>query len=67
MPRPTTLPSPWLELSEKLGGVSALATTLGVRPNTVFYWARRQRRPNGAAWAYIEHVFAANGIEPPVR
>ena len=63
--RPVELPEPWWTLSEKLGGVAALAKALGgVDPTTVRRWAQG-RRPNRAAQALIRQVFMAHGMEPP--
>lgn len=65
MPRPTTLPAPWDRLAEILGGVAQIANALGTVPRTVNQWAKRERTPRGSARKLIEHVFRANGIEPP--
>lgn len=48
MGRPTTLPEPWRSLSEKLGGVQALANALGVRStSTIGRYARGTITPSG--------------------
>jgi hypothetical protein len=63
--RPVELPEPWRMLSDRLGGVGALAEALGgVDPTTVRRWAKG-RRPNRAAQALLRQVFLANGLQPP--
>lgn len=64
--RPVELPEHWRMLSDKLGGVGALARELGgVDPTTVRRWAQG-RRPNRAAQALIRQVFLANGLQAPI-
>ena len=66
MPRPIALPEPWKTLAEKLGGVGALAESLGgVDPTTLRRWARG-RLPNCSARALILAVFKKHGIVAPV-
>jgi len=49
MPRPTTLPAPWLSLARKLGGVGALAVAMGVTPRTINRWAKCEMWMSGSA------------------
>ena len=49
MPRPTTLPAPWLSLARKLGGVQCLADAMGVTPRTINRWAKGEMWMSGSA------------------
>lgn len=65
MPRPSTLSSPWKDLAEKLGGVGALAKSLGgVDPTTLRRWAQG-RMPNRSARVLIVGLFKKHGIQAP--
>ena len=66
MPRPTTLPEPWRSLAERLGGVGALAETLGATRRTLDHWARGDRTPGGTARTAIAALFRAHKLEPPI-
>lgn len=61
----TTLPEPWLSLSQKLGSVKALAQALGTVPKTVSQWAHGTRKPRGSAMLLIDQVFHKHGIKQP--
>jgi len=71
MSRPTTYPSPWRDLAEKLSGdedhgVEALAEELQSARGTVRqWWALGMRTPNRLTQAFIVSVFQKHGIEPP--
>ena len=65
MPRPTTLPEPWLSLAKKLGGVGALAVALGTTPRTINQWAHGTRTPRGTARVAILAIFVNNKLAPP--
>ena len=65
MPRPTTLPDPWLSLARKLGGVGALARELGgVTPGTIYRWAHGLMRMNGAARLLFVALCERHKVEP---
>jgi DNA-binding transcriptional regulator YiaG len=64
MPRPTTLPEPWISLARKLGGVQGLADALGVAPNTIYRWAHGQRKLSGPARLLFFALCRAHKVEP---
>ena len=49
MPRPTTLPEPFLSLAQKLGGVQALADALGVTRRTLNRYGTGEIKMGGSA------------------
>ena len=65
MPRPSTLPEPWLSLAEKLGGVQALCDALNTAPATIHHWAHGHRTPSGTAMMAIENLFWNNDLDSP--
>lgn len=62
MGRPTTLPSPWLELADAAGGVGQLAAMLGVSPMTIWRWAHGKTSMSGPAKLAVESIATALGI-----
>lgn len=79
MPRPISLPEPWLSLAAELerkwieanpgkkspGGVLLTAGALHSNPRTVRRWATGERIPRGPALALINQVFREHGFKPP--
>lgn len=65
MGRPCTMPNPWRELVECIGGVGKLSLLLGTTPQMVRKWAKGQVRPSGAATVLIYNVFRAYGMGLP--
>lgn len=63
MGRPTTLPSPWLELADAAGGVGKLAAMLGVSPMTIWRWAHGKASMSGPAKLAVESIAAALRIK----
>ena len=63
--RPNTLPSPWHELADQLGGVGALQEVLGAPPNTLRRWSRGTARPNALTREAVEDLFRRHGLPPP--
>lgn len=62
MGRPTTLPSPWLELADAAGGVGKLAALLGVSPMTVWRWAYGHASMSGPARIAVAMVSRDLGV-----
>lgn len=65
MPRPSTLPEPWLSLANQLVGVRGLSEALFCDPRTVNRWAHKQTTPDVRTQAFIGKLFENHGIEPP--
>lgn len=64
MSRLTTLPSPWRELAERLGGVAELARACSVAPSTLWRWAQG-RRPGPVVEAHVNALARRRGIAEP--
>ena len=65
MPNITTLPSPWLEMSERAGGVTALASELGIERMTLHRWAHGKAVPTKLVRQNVNDE--AVGLEPSNR
>lgn len=64
MSRLTTLPSPWRELAERLGGVASLAEACGVTRPTLWRWAHGQR-PGAIVMRHVNGLARRRGISEP--
>lgn len=65
MPRPSTLPDPWLSLAAKLGSVQALAGALLCDTRTLHRWAHGDTQPDRRAALVIRSAFERAGLMPP--
>lgn len=63
--RPTTLPSPWRELAEHVGGVMALAEALGVERRTLERWGARERTPSPVMQRHVNAFARRRGLVAP--
>jgi hypothetical protein len=63
--RATTLRGPWLEASEKAGGVVRLAGELGVTYRTLHRWANGVFEPPPIVRAHVEAWFRRRGLATP--
>lgn len=63
--RPTTLPSPWRELADALGGVAALADACKVRPSTVWRWAAGVTTPGGVVQDHVRALARQHKVAAP--
>lgn len=63
--RPVTLPSPWKELAETMGGVQAVADALASSPRTVRQWAHGERTPRGPSRVLVDRLFRRHKIQVP--
>jgi hypothetical protein len=64
MSRATTLPSPWIELAERMGGVEALAEACGVVQSTLWRWARG-KRPGAVVQRHVNALARRRGLPLP--
>ena len=62
---PTTLPPPWSELAERLGGVEALAAALGTTTMTLWRWSRGRTLPHPIVQGHVNAFFRRRGFAPP--
>jgi transcriptional regulator with XRE-family HTH domain len=65
MPRPMTLPPPWLDLAHHIGGVSGIAWRCGVSPSTVYRWARGISTPSEEHQEHLCDVFDDYSLPQP--
>lgn len=63
MGRITSMPEPWRSLSEKMGGVQALAEAFGVSRVTVRRWAYHEIEMGGPARELLDIYCAQLGVE----
>ena len=66
MPRPSTLPEPFLSLAARLGGVQRVADALLTTPRTIHRWAHGVRKPNRQAQAMIDALCVELSCGRPV-
>lgn len=62
MSRPTTLPSPWIDLALAAGGVGELATLLGVSRRTIERWGAGTV-PSAIVQAHVVAFAKRRGVE----
>ena len=65
MSRPTTLPSPWRELADHVGGVMALAAALGVSRRALERWGDGTRRPSAIVRQHVNAFARRRGVAAP--
>jgi hypothetical protein len=65
MPRPSTLPEPWLSLAASYGGVEKLAEACGVRRQAIYRWAKWGRKPGAITRTAINGMARRRKIAEP--
>jgi hypothetical protein len=67
MARPLTIPQPYRQLAEAVGGSRALARSLHVHHGQLYRWAHGDQAPEGQHRVDLERLFTLHGLVSPYR
>jgi hypothetical protein len=65
MARPISLPSPWLELAQAVGGVGKLAEACGVTTRALERWASGDRTPGSIVRDHVRALARRHKVAEP--